>query len=54
MNFQFNKALSNQEETFQVYFSENEISKLITLKNIMEDIELMPNKIDPPIVIPIS
>tara|TARA_Y100000389_G_C17382988_1_gene475404 strand:+ start:427 stop:879 length:453 start_codon:yes stop_codon:yes gene_type:complete len=54
MNFQFNKALSNQEETFQVYFSENEISKLITLKNMMEDIELMPNKTDPSIVIPIS
>ena len=54
MNFQFITALTNREETFQVSFTEKEISKLITLKNMMEDIELMPNTTDPSIVIPVS
>ena len=54
MNFQFITALTNRKETFQVYFTEKEINKLITLKNMMEDIELMPNTTDPSIVIPVS
>ena len=54
MNFQFITALTNREETFQVSFTEKEINKLITLKNMMEDIELMPNTTDPSIVIPVS
>jgi len=54
MNFQFITALTNREETFQVSFTEKEINKLITLKNMMEDIELKPNTTDPSIVIPVS
>jgi len=54
MNFQFITALTNHKETFQVSFTEKEISKLITLKNMMEDIELMPNSTDSSNIIPVS
>ena len=52
MNFQFNKALTNPKETFQVSFTEKEISKLTTIYNMMEDIELSPGDTD--CVIPIA
>ena len=54
MNFQFNKALTNPKETFQVSFTEKEISKLTTIYNMMEDIELSPGDTDCVIPVPID